>query len=81
MSKKITDKMKKEIVESELDDMFEDLIEDIQASVTAISDGSTVLIDNKYVPNSKLAVEAAKNLLAVSVILEVFEEDQEEITR
>lgn len=73
MSKKFTDKMKKEIVESELDDMFEDLIEDILSSVTAISNGSTVLFDGERIPNSKLAVDAAKNLLAVSAILEVFE--------
>lgn len=73
MSKKIIDKMKKEIVENELDNMFEDLIENIQANVTAISNGSTVLIDGERIPNSKLAVDAAKNLLAVSAILEVFE--------
>lgn len=75
MSKEMTEKMKKEIVETEFDSMFEGLIQDIHSSVMAIRNGSTVLIDDKYVPNSKLAVEAAKNLLAVSVILEVFEED------
>lgn len=73
MSKKITDKMKKEIVESELDDMFEDLMDNIESSLTAISNGSTVLIDGERISNSKLAVDAAKNLLAVSAILEVFD--------
>lgn len=58
--------------------MFEGLMKDIQSSVTAISEGSTVLIDNKYISNSTLAVVAAKNLLAVSAILEVFEGNQED---
>lgn len=70
--------MKKQSIESELDDMFEGLMKDIQSSVTAISEGSTVLIANKYISNSTLAVVAAKNLLAVSAILEVFEGNQED---
>ncbi len=49
------------------------LLEDVKEDVTAVYDYSTVTINGKYVPNSKLAVRAAKNLLRVSELLEFFD--------
>lgn len=49
------------------------LLEDVKEDVTAIYNYSTVTINGKYIPNSKLAVKAAKNLLRVSELLEFFD--------
>ena len=75
MSKKLSEKLRKEIVESELDSMFEVLVKDVRSSVDAIAEGSNVSVNGKHIPNSKIAIDAAKNLLALSAILEIFEEE------
>ncbi|KRL03296.1 hypothetical protein [Liquorilactobacillus capillatus] len=59
--------------ESRKDQELTRLLEDVKEDVTAVYNYSTVTINGKYVPNSKLAVMAAKNLLRVSELLEFFD--------
>ena len=58
-----------------LDHELGNLIDDIQLNVHAIAEDSTVTVDGKYISNSELAVTTAKELLRVSEILKLYENE------
>lgn len=63
--------------EMALDRELGDLIDDIQLNVHAIAEGSTVTVDGKDILNSELAVTTAKELLRVSEILKLYENEED----
>lgn len=60
-----------------LDRELENLIEYIQLNVQCIAEDNTVTVDGKYIPNSELAVTTAKELLRVSEILKLYENEDD----
>jgi hypothetical protein len=60
-----------------LDHELGNLIDDIQLNVHAIAEDSTVTVDGKYISNSELAITAAKELLRVSEILKLYENEDD----
>lgn len=60
-----------------LDHELGNLIDDIQLNVHAITEDCTVTVDGKYISNSELAVTTAKELLRVSEILKLYENEDD----
>ena len=60
-----------------LDHELGNLIDDIQLNVHGIAEDSTVTVDGKYISNSELAVTTAKELLRVSEILKMYENEDD----
>lgn len=60
-----------------LDHELGNLIDDIQLNVHAIAEDSSVTVGGKHVPNSELAITAAKELLRVSEILRLYENEDD----
>lgn len=56
-----------------LDHELVGLLDTIKQNVETITDDSTVTIDGRWIPNSRLAVMTAQRLLRVSEILAIFE--------
>jgi hypothetical protein len=61
--------------EQKLDNELSELQIDVESNIYAIINDSTVTIDGKYVPNSKVAVTTAKKLLRISEILAIYEKE------
>ena len=61
--------------EQKLDNELSELQIDVESNIYAIINDSTVTIDGKYVPNSQVAVAAAKKLLRISEILAIYEKE------
>ncbi|KRN25238.1 hypothetical protein FC75_GL000791 [Lacticaseibacillus camelliae DSM 22697 = JCM 13995] len=51
-------------------------MDDINLNILAITEDSNVTVGGKYVPNSELAITAAKELLRVSEILKLYENEE-----
>ncbi|WP_054662750.1 MULTISPECIES: hypothetical protein [Lacticaseibacillus] len=62
--------------EMALDRELGDLMDDINLNILAITEDSNVTVGGKYVPNSELAITAAKELLRVSEILKLYENEE-----
>lgn len=60
-----------------LDHELVNLIDDIKFNVHVIEEDSTVTVDGKYISNSELAVTTAKELLRVSEILKLYENEDD----
>ena len=60
-----------------LDHELGNLIEYIKLNVQCIAEDNTVKVDGKYIPNSELAVTTAKELLRVSEILKLYENEDD----
>lgn len=65
-------------MEEKLDNKFSNLLNDVEFAVSSIRDGSTMIDEGTYIPNSTLAIEAASNLIKLSAILKCLEFEEEE---
>lgn len=62
--------------DQELDDTFDELLQDVTLGVSSISDGAAVELNGKRISNSNVALLTALKLITISKILKHFEEEQ-----